>query len=389
MGLYYEYLCGVSNTVMMKVQHIILFVCLNIFFMQAQAQQLKDNVSFIAHINPPNPDPSGIALSKTGRIFLGFPRHADNHTQFALAELVNEQLIPFPDSSFIYPSAKPYKEWLVSPHGMYMDKNDVLWILDDGKRAGIQEIPEGAAKVVAIDINTKRIVHTLVIPANVLSSNAHYNDLRVDLTHGAKGTVYIANSGFGERYSLVVIDVASGKTREVLLNQPSTSPESKFMAFLEGKPHVADMQKQTFPQGGADGIALSPDSKKLFWTAISSRNLYSINTDTLSNFSLDETTIEKAVMFEGQHPACDGLAEDDKGNIYFGAFEQQSIVKRTPDGECQLLAHNAANFVWPDGLAYHGGYVYVTLGQWNRLAGFNNGKDLRKPPYLVAKIKAD
>jgi hypothetical protein len=27
-----------------------------------------------------------------------------------------------------------------------MDAHDVLWIVDDGKRAGIQEIPQGAAK---------------------------------------------------------------------------------------------------------------------------------------------------------------------------------------------------------------------------------------------------
>lgn len=39
-----------------------------------------------------------------------------------------------------------------------MDGNDVLWVLDDGKRAGIKEIPEGAAKVVGIDISTRTII---------------------------------------------------------------------------------------------------------------------------------------------------------------------------------------------------------------------------------------
>ena len=349
----------------------------------------QENYEIIARISPPNPDMSGIAVSSDNRVFLGFPRHADNHKEFALAELIDGKPVPFPNKDYVYPSTKPYKEWLVSPHGIYMDKNDVLWVLDDGKRSGQKEIPEGAAKVVGIDIHSKKILQTLVIPKPVLSDDAHYNDLRVDLTHGEKGSIYIANSGFGEHYSLVVIDIASGNCREVLLNHYSTSPELHFMGFLEGKPHVYDFKDQTFPNGGADGIALSPDSKTLYWTTITGRNLYSVSTDLLSDFKTSNQQIAEAVKNEGQHPACDGLAEDENGNIYFGAFEQQSIIRRSTSGAYTLLAHDKENFVWPDGLAYRNGYVYVTLGQWNRLPGFNNGKDLRKPPYLVVRIKVD
>jgi len=353
----------------------------------AIAQQ--NNYEVIARITPPDPDMSGIAVSADNRVFLGFPRQADNHKEFALAELVDGKPVPFPNKEYVYPSSKPYADWLVSPHGMYMDKNDVLWILDDGKRAGQKEIPEGAAKVVAIDIRTKKVLHSVIIPKPVLSDDAHYNDLRIDLTHGEKGTAYVANSGFGQRYSLVVLDVATGKAKEVLLNHPSTSPEAGFMGFLEGKPLIYDFKHQTFPNGGADGIAISPDGKTLYWTTITGRKLYSIPTNVLSNFGATEQQVEDAVKFEGEHPACDGLAEDENGNIYFGAFEQQSIIRRDRQGEYHLLAHDNNNFVWPDGLAYRNGYVYVTLGQWNRLPGFNNGKDLRKPPYLIVKIKVN
>ena len=344
-------------------------------------------VEVIAKINPPNPDMSGIAVSSDNRVFLGFPRHADNHSEFALAELIDGKPVPFPNKEYVYPSRKVYDQWLVSPHGIYIDANDVLWVLDDGKRAGQKEIPEGAAKVVAIDINTKKVLHTLVIPKPTLSDDSHYNDLRVDLSHGEKGFVYIANSGFGERYSLVVIDVATGKTREVLLNHPSTSPEIDFMGFLEGKPHVYDFNHQTFPNGGADGISISPNNETLFWTTITGRNLYSLPTAILSDFTRSNQEIEEAIVHEGEHPACDGLAEDEFGNIYFGSFEQQSLVKRDKKGNYELIAHDKDNFVWPDGLAYRNGYLYVTLGQWNRLAGFNQGKDLRVPPYLVVKMK--
>ncbi len=363
---------------------LIISACLTGFTFLANAQS---SYRIVTKISPPDPDPSGIAVSSKDRVFLGFPRHADNHKEFALAELVGGKLIPFPNKEYVYPGNKNYKDWLVSPHGMYIDKNDILWVLDDGKRSGIKEIPVGAAKVVAIDINSGKILHTVIIPKTVLSDDSHYNDLRVDLSHGTQGTVYVANSGFGERFSLVVLDVSTGKAKEVLLNHYSTSPEPGFMAFLEGLPLTYDFKNQKFPVGGADGVAISPDQKTLYWTAITGRKLYSIPTDLLSRFDSTEKQIEDGVKFEGERPACDGLAEDEKGNIYFGAFEQQSIIKRSTDGEFSLLSHDQENYVWPDGLAYRNGYLYVTLGQWNRLPGFNGGKDLRKPPYLIVKIK--
>jgi len=219
-----------------------------------------------------------------------------------------------PNRSYVYPSGRPYADWLVSPHGMVMDANDVLWIVDDGKRARIQEIPPGAAKVVGIDIKTGKIVASVPIEKDAMSNQSHLNDLRVDMTHGTKGTTYIANSGFGKRYSLVVVDIASGKSREVLLNQPCTSPEPGFMAFLEGQPKVFKAEHPTFPVGGADGISLNPDGKRLYWTPLSGRRLYSISTAVLSDYQLSETEIEKAVVDEGERPACDELAEDDASN---------------------------------------------------------------------------
>nr|WP_314491020.1 L-dopachrome tautomerase-related protein [uncultured Chryseobacterium sp.] len=365
---------------------LIISVFVSGFTLFANAQS---NYEIVTKISPSDPDPSGIAVSSKDRVFLGFPRHSDDHKEFALAELVNGQLIPFPNRKYVYPGNSDYKNRLISPHGMYMDKNDILWVLDDGKRCGIKEIHPGAAKVVAIDITSGKILHTVVIPKTVLSDDSHYNDLRVDLSHGKQGTVYISNSGFGERFSLIVLDVSSGKAKEVLQNHYSTSPEPGFMGFLEGLPLTYDFKDQKFPVGGADGIAISPDQKTLYWTAITGRKLYSIPTDLLSRFESSEKQIEDGVKFEGERPACDGLAEDEKGNIYFGAFEQQSIIRRNADGKYSLLSHDKENYVWPDGLAYRNGYLYVTLGQWNRLPGFNGGKDLRKPPYLVVKMKTN
>jgi len=343
----------------------------------------------IAQINAPYPDISGIAVNQENRIFLGFPRHSDDHQQPALMELKAGKLTPYPNNTLGIPQKGNLAHWLVSPHGMYVDSQDKLWVLDDGKIQGHPTIPLGAAKVVAIDTHTNKVVKTVIIKPPVLNDSSHYNDLRVDLSHGKAGTLYIANSGFKQRYSLVVIDIATGQQREVLVNHPATSPDPGFMAFIENKPVVFDADNPKLPQGGIDGVSLSPDNKTFYWTALSGRKLFSLPTALLSNFSISDAQLDKAVKFEGEHPANDGMAEDEKGNLYFGAYEQQSLVKRDPKGQFYLLDHNVRDLGWPDGLAYRNGYLYTTLGQWNRTSDLNNNHDFRQRPFLVIRTATD
>lgn len=350
----------------------------------AEAPISAQPMDTVARIMPPHPDMSGIAITPDGRIFLSFPRHADNHRECALAELKGDRLIPFPNREMTYPSDKPYSEWLVSPHGMTTDANGNIWVVDDGKRAGTDGIPEGAAKVVGFDPQGK-VIASISIAHPVLRQDMHLNDLRVDLKHGKAGTVYITNSSFGISPSLVIADIATGKVREVLRGHSSTAIQKGYVAFLEGEARRYHPDNVTLPSGGANGIALV--GNRLYWTPITGRGLYSIATDSLSNFSLPEAALERAVRYEGDRPACDGLAEDTEGNIYFSAYEQMALVRRSADSNFHTLVQSPL-LGWPDGLfCTQDGYLYVTLGQWNRLPGFNGGKDLRKPPYYILRIK--
>ena len=370
-------------------------------------------LQIIARLRAPNPDPSGIAVTSDNRIFLGFPRILVNHDSFGLAELVNGSLVPFPNAAYVFPpqsnNGVAYCDWLVSPHGMYMDQDDVLWIIDSGKRAGIKAIPVDAAKVVGIDIKSRQIVASIVITRDAMSDDSHLNDIRVD----RKGFAYVSNSGFGPRYSIVVVNIATGKngshsfvrwwmnewmntcglprstfvagkSREVLLNHQYTSPEAGFMGFLEGVPLVYySLNHHTFLADGPNGIGISSDGRTLYWTALTSRKLYSIATDVLRNFASSNHDIEQAVRYEGEHPVCDGLAEDEAGNIYFGAMEQGSLVKRSPRGDYQLLAHDADHLTWPDGLAYRNGYLYVTLHKYKR----TRTPDSQPYDYLIVRTR--
>jgi sugar lactone lactonase YvrE len=331
------------------------------------------------------PDSSGVAITPGGRLFLGFPRHADDHHGATLAEYKNGVLTPYPSAAVSLPGQRDPAKRLVSVHGMATDTRGRLWMIDDGKEAG-KPIQLGAVKVVGIDSRTNRIIAWVVLPEGVYLPQSHMNDLRIDLTHGKQGTAFVTDSSFGQQPALVVVDIVSGKSRRILQHSPFTADDHHFMTYLEGLPHVWSADHSTFPQGGADGIELSPDSRTLYWTSLSGRELWSAPTSTLADPHATEKQINAAVQDLGERPNADGLARDDQGQLFFGAFDQRSLIRRNLDGSYSLIAHDN-RLGWPDGLCVHNGYLYVTLGQWNRLASFNGGHDLRKPPFLLVRIK--
>ncbi|CAI3941385.1 Sugar lactone lactonase YvrE (YvrE) (PDB:1E1A) [Commensalibacter communis] len=332
-----------------------------------------------------DPGPSGIAVTPDKRVFVSFPRHAQNHKDATLAEIIDGQRLPFPNNQMSLPSNLSLKDRLISVHGIALDSRNNLWVIDDGKRAGIKGIPDGAAKVVGFDIHTHKVIASIPIHAPTLLQDSHLNDLRVDLTHGEKGTAYITDSSFGTSPALVIVDLATGKQRRVLANHVSTQPEKGFVAYLAGKPRMYDPQHPSFPVGGADGVTLSHDSKTLYYAPLTSRRLYSIPTAILSDFQASEGTIEKNVKDLGEKGFADGLANDPQDRIYTTNGEHNSIWRRWPDGHMDLIARDP-RIDWPDGIAVQGDIVYVVAGQWERLGGFHQGKDLREPNYLLLAI---
>jgi len=331
------------------------------------------------------PDLSGLAVTAEGRVFIGFPRHADSHSGPTLAEYKDDELIPFPNRVMSFPGEKNPADRLVSVHGMTIDTKGRLWVIDTGKEAG-QPIKAGAAKVVGFDVDTGKIIAKVILAAPVVLGVSHLNDLQIDLTHGAQGTAFVTDSSFGTEPALVVVDLASGRSRRILQGTAFVAIDRSFMTFLEHEPHVYSRSNVTFPVGGANGIALSPDSSRLYWTSLTGRRLYSAPTAVLSTLDAREADLAGSARDEGERPPCDGIAIDQEGRIYFGAFEQESIVRRNADGTYALIAHDP-RLTWPDALQVANGYLYVTLGQWNRHPGFNGGHDLRVPPYLVVRMK--
>lgn len=326
------------------------------------------------------PGPSGIVVTPQGRTFIGFPRHAIDHTGMTLGELVNGKLLPYPSADISQPSSLGNAQRLISVHGMTLDSQGRLWLIDDGKRAGHDGIEPGAAKVVGIDLNSNTIVRSIVLK-DALRQDSHMNDLRIDLSHGTQGTAFVADSSFGEAPALVVVDLATGKQRRVLAHDPSVLPQQDFVTQLDGTPLRYQGAKTPFPHGGVDSLALTPDNTRLYYSPLTSRHLWSLPTAALADFSLNDAQLANQIRDEGEKVMTDGMDIDRQGRLYLTDAEHHQILRRWPDGHFDVVLRDP-RLVWPDGLFVSGSQVYVTLGQWDRLG---KSVDTRQPPYLLIR----
>lgn len=326
------------------------------------------------------PGPSGIVVTADGRTFVGFPRHAINHKGMTLGEIVDGKLLPYPSAAVSEPSSLSNAERLISVHGMTLDSQGRLWLIDDGKLAGIDGIAPGAAKVVGIDLTRNQIISSVVLK-DALRQDSHMNDLRVDLTHGEKGTAYVSDSSFGESPALVVVDLASGRQRRVLAHDPSILAQKDFVTQLDGVPMRYDGKNSKFPHGGVDSLALTADGSRLYYAALTSRHLWSLPTAALADSSLDDAHLAAQIRDEGEKVMTDGMDIDRQGRLYLTDSEHHQILRRWPDGHFDVVLRDP-RLVWPDGLFVSASSVYVTLGQWDRMG---KGVDTREPPYLLVR----
>ena len=346
----------------------------------------------------PDTEAAGVAVTPEGRVFLTLPRVGANHRDASLVEIVNGKPVPFPDvMTTVDPqmllrgrgtgsAERPYSDWIVSPLGLTR-VGDTLWVLDEGKRAGIEGIPDGAAKLVAIDIPSRKVIKTIVFHHPFLRDTMQLNDLRVDPGHGEQGTVFISNNGFAKPdSSIIVVDIATGHMREVFHNAPQVSPAPGFMSYVEGQPCAYSLEHPCMPQGGVNGIELSNDHQTLYWSIPTNPEYYSIPTAALSNQDRLESSLRKAIHPEGQTVSNGGMAIDTDGNLYFGDASRYAILGKSPQGTFSLVAHDG-RLIWPDGLVVQNGWLYVSIGQWQRVPGLHQGHDLRHGPYQVLRFK--
>jgi sugar lactone lactonase YvrE len=325
--------------------------------------------------------PTGVAVSKSGRLFACFPYWADSHT-YSVAELKPGQPpIPYPTPDWnevAYAQVSPERHF-VCVQSVYVDSQDKLWVLDPGAPEFSSEIH--GAKLVKIDLASNTIEKIYRFNPGLAPPKSYLNDVRIDVKHHA---AYISESGLG---SIVVLDLNSGVGRRLLANSPETKGFPGFIVEIDGQ--QMRTQDGFLFSANCDGIALDPTDAWLYFCALSGGHLYRIATADLLNEKLDEPALEKKIQTMMTIPAADGLLAGPDGLIYVTDPEGHAVRWFSPSqGGSPQVAAEDPRLAWPDSLALSpDGWMYVSASQLQRMPRFNQGQDRAQLPYQIFRFR--
>lgn len=328
--------------------------------------------------------PTGVAVSREGRVFTCFPRWGDE-LEHSVAEVVDGAAVAYPDERINRWDPERPGETFVCVQSVVVDARDRLWVLDPASPALAGVVP-GGAKLVEIDLGGDRVVRTIAFPEAVVPRTSYLNDVRFDLRAGEGGFAYVTDSS--PQGAIVVVDLASGESWRRLAGHSSTRAEPGFQPFVEGRAvrrSAEGRSSQPFAVG-SDGIAISADGSRLWYCPLSSRRLYSVETEALRDRARSEDEVARTVRDEGEKPASDGLESDAEGRVYATAYELDAVLRRERDGSWTTLVHDP-RVLWPDTLAVGAdGHLYGIANQLHRQPSFQEGRDLRQRPYLLFRV---
>ncbi|MDE1155654.1 MAG: L-dopachrome tautomerase-related protein [Acidobacteriaceae bacterium] len=331
-----------------------------------------------------NAEPSGVVVTPDGKIFLTFPRITAEQKGPTLARLEGNRLVPFPDAAWNQEHGEASSRF-VSALGLTLDAQGRLWVLDEGRAAkGVTE--HDGPKLVAFDPSSGKLLQRVVLRAPALMPDSHVNDLRVDARAGHSAVAYISDSSYAEHPAMMMVDLATGQQKRLLCGSPSVSADKGFTVMLDGRVSRYSSTNPTAPQAGIDGIAVTPDGSRIYYQPLFSRHLFSVSTEALRAAAGCNTSLASQVREEGETGMVDGMTFAADGTLYLTDIERHAILQRSRIGGIQVLAHDP-RLLSPDGIFVDEHYVYVSVGQWYRLAAFHGGVDQRKPPYLLVRIK--
>lgn len=334
-------------------------------------------------------NPTGLAISRKARFFVMMPRF-EAKVPFTVGEVMADgEVRPYPDLATN--QADPLKSqshFFHVPNGVF-DAEDRLWLLDAGLPDGSGPPVQGSAKLVQIDIGTGAIMRVVPLEAGIVPTSS-LNDLRVDI-RGDRAVAYITDQGQDGEGAILAVDLTTGRVVRRLAGHASTKSQKGILKIVEGE---AVMQRKgdgpARPvQGGANGIALSPDGRRLYYAPLMGRRLYAIDTASLLDEQASDAAVAAGVQDLGEKGMTGGLATDAKDRVYLAMQEHNAVGRRDIDGTVTILASDP-RLVWADTISItQDRWLYITAAQVNRRPEYHRGRDLTEPPYAILRMRID
>jgi sugar lactone lactonase YvrE len=321
----------------------------------------------------------GLGVSHEGRVFASAPA-AKSGNKLVEVDVSTGAVTPYPSQSWNVAGTDPAHEWAV-PQAMWVDKADHLWVLDSG-RAVLSRGQPIAPKLVEFDLNDNQVIRSYEFQGVVAPSDS-LNDVRVDLVHGYAYLTNIGNKG-----SLVVLNLETGASRQVLVGDRSTYADPHQHLMLGDQPAEGKDGKPVAIH--ADGIALSPDAAWVYFRPLTDHNYWRVPSTALIDAHLTPTELAKKVQYLGSAELTGGLIMDQHGTLYGGDLEHASVVALTLDPatgklRSRLFVRDKGRLSWADGFAISGGYLYIADSHLWEIA-FKNHLP-RSGPLTIFKVK--
>lgn len=178
--------------------------------------------------------------------------------------------------------------------------------------------------------------------------------------------------------AIIVVDLATGKSRRTLDGQPSTQVDRTVTVTLDGRPLRRPDGRQ--PAFAADGIAISNDGRTLYWQALTGKTLYSIDTALLRD-GVSELDRARAVTPVATTQVTDGLWMSKAGTLYLTSPSDYSIKRLNGSRVETVLTDRRLR--WPDTFAEGpDGRMYVTASHIQDTVWFTPGA----PPSIRTQL---
>jgi len=307
----------------------------------------------------PEQQNTGVAVSKSGRIFASFPRISMD-VETSLAELVDGKLVTYPSKAWNgYRNANartqgndPAQQF-VTAQAIVFDHQDNLWVVDPATphRSGPLK---GGAKLVRINLKTNEVDKVLYFDEKAVPQGASLNDVRFSPDDRFAYLSDVANPGYPG--AIVIMDLHTGKAWRALSGDPSTQTAPDLYLMADGK-------KLLTPKGeglqlNIDGIEISPDGKTFYWQALTGDTVYSVPTADLNDpkraKSVQPTAVAKT------HPA-DGLWIDAAGQFFVSNPSEDAVEIADKVGAPLRTLFKDKRMRWPDSFAQGpDGSLYVS-----------------------------
>ncbi|UCE03328.1 MAG: hypothetical protein JSW67_03830 [Candidatus Latescibacterota bacterium] len=331
----------------MRIMFLVAFGCALAGLRSVQEQESTPAPVRLVEVASGSRQWTGIALSRSGRVFVNFPRWSPD-VPVSVGELTEDGTIePYPNEKWNeWKADSAPHEHFVCVQSVHVDGKDRLWILDPANPM-FRGVVDGGPKLMQVDLAADEVVRTYAFDPTIAPRGSYLNDVRIDT---GTETAFITESGLG---ALVVVDLETGNARRLLDEHASTQAE-EIQVMIGERPFPARVH--------ADGVALDADGGWLYYQALTGRTLYRVPTAALRDTSLGADGLAAKVERFAKSGVSDGLLFAPEG-IYVSALEEGSIKRVSLEGAVETVIQDD-RIVWPDSFARGSdGSVWFTTAQ--------------------------